>query len=47
MIYSLYYYCNTVPYYFHNLIILFVVWIAQNFGIVLKQSWDRVGIVLG
>ena len=41
----MYYYCNTVPYYFHILLILFVVWIAQIFGIVLKQSWDSVGIV--
>ena len=45
MIHSLYYNCNTVPYHFHSLLILFVVWIAQIFGIVLKQSWDSVGIV--
>ena len=44
--YSLYYYCNTVPYYFYSLLILFVLWIAQIFEIVLKQSWDSVGIVL-
>ena len=43
MIYLLY--CNTVPYYFHSLLSFFVVWIAQIFGIVLKQSWDSVGIV--
>ena len=45
MIYSLYYYCNKIAYHFHSLLILFVMWIAQIFGIVLKQSWDSVGIV--
>ena len=47
VIYSLYYYCNIAPYQFHSLLILFVVWRAKIFGIVLKQSWDSVWIVLG
>ena len=40
MIYSLYYYCNTVPYYFHSLLIFVCCVDSSNF-------WDSVGIVLG